>query len=391
MRIAYVCSDPGVPVFGSKGCSVHVRAYLRAFLEAGHEVVLFARRLGGEPTADLKMLQVVDLGKVPAAGTPERELALLRANEDVSERLRSLAPFDVIYERHALWSHAAMAYAAASAIPGILEVNAPLVDEQAEHRSLHNRTLAEQAAEISFTAASRIVAVSDRVAGYLRACGVADEKILVEPNGVDVDRFAPAAEGRDRSPTDPFTIGFVGTLKPWHGLDHLFDAFNRLAKSDETVRLLLVGDGPGRSWIEAELVMAGLSDQATLTGFVPHSDVPGFLTQMDVAVVPYAEAPNYFSPLKLYEYMAAGLPIVASDVGQVSTAVRHGVNGLLYRPGSGEALVEAIERIRSDSALASRLGQAARSHAVERHTWSASVARVLDSVRYTPRSVAEVS
>ncbi len=121
MRVAYVCSDPGVPVFGSKGCSVHVQEVLRAMLELGIEVVLFARRFDSDPPPELDAITVQPLSPLPKQEAGARERAALAANDSLRSALKAAGPFDWVYERYALWSFAAMEHARAAGIPGLLE------------------------------------------------------------------------------------------------------------------------------------------------------------------------------------------------------------------------------------------------------------------------------
>src|SRR5262249_42054172 len=142
MRIAYICADPGVPVFGRKGCSVHLQEILRAFQECGARVELFATRLGGDPPPDLRAVPVHPLPAVPKGELAARERAALALNADLDAALRrgtrasGSGRFDLVYERYSLWGQAGMEYAAGVGVPGLLEVNAPLLEEQAEHRGL---------------------------------------------------------------------------------------------------------------------------------------------------------------------------------------------------------------------------------------------------------------
>lgn len=379
MRIAYVVADPGVPVAGRKGASVHVQSVVRALSRQGADVELFATRVGGDPGAQLAGVPIHPLAPVIGEQPAARERSALAANEGASNALAEHGPFHLVYERYALWSFAAMEHARAAGVPGLLEVNAPLIDEQAAHRALADRAGAERATARAFAAASLLLAVSDEVARQLESHPAARGRVRVLPNGVDPDRFAPAAP-----PPRPFTVGFVGTLKPWHGTETLVDAFALLHERDPSVRLLLVGDGPERPRIEERLGARGVAGSAELTGAVDPSGVPALLAAMDVAVAPYPDLqPFYFSPLKLYEYMAAGRAVVASRVGQIADVIQDGESGLLVAPGDPRALAGALARLHADADLRARLGRAARERTLRHHTWDAVAERILALARET--------
>lgn len=375
MRIAYVCTDPGVPVFGCKGGSIHVQEVLRCLVRRGLDVTLFPRRIGGEPPLGLESVKVRKLAKAPSGQTEERERFLLGANDELRDLLARGRGFDFVYERHALWSFAAMEYAQAGAIPAVLEVNAPLIEEQRSFRTLTLAEEAEAAAERAFSAAPAIVAVSAPLAAWLERRKGAAGKVHVVPNGVDAQRFSP-----DVSPTHKdgriVTVGFVGSLRPWHGVEQLAEAFSVLRAEGLPVRLLVVGDGPVRERVEA--ACEACRRNVVMIGSVEAHRVPGLLTSMDIVVAPYPDLPGfYFSPLKLYEYMAAGRAVVASACGQIRQVLREGETGLLYEPGSVRALAGALRTLVVDPDLRRRLGLAARLAAVREHRWEKVVDRIL--------------
>lgn len=370
MRVAYICADPGVPVFGRKGASVHVQEVIRALQKQGAQVELFAMNLDGTPPADFQTMRIHSLPPVPKAERAVRERKALVANRDLRTALVREGSFDLVYERYSLWSFAGMDYARAAKVPGLLEVNAPLIAEQQQHRGLVDRTSAEQVAEWVFRDATALIAVSEEVKGYLERYPAARGRIYVVPNGVNPDRFPvdlrPSYPGRPGA----FTVGFVGTLKPWHGLQVLVEAFASLHGHDSGARLLIVGDGPERDRLAASLAARGLADAVRFTGGVAPEEIPGWLASMDVAVAPYPELAHfYFSPLKVYEYMAAGLAVVASRVGQLAELIQDGVNGLLCRPGDSLALAAALAQLRVDPELRGRLGHAGRMTVLRHHTW----------------------
>ncbi len=378
MRVAYICTDPGVPVFGSKGCSIHVQEVIRSMLDVGVAVTMFAQRLGGEPSPDLRGVEVLQLPKLIATGGQAREQEVLAANDVLLEMLHQNGPFDLVYERYALWGWGGMAYARAKGIPGLLEVNAPLIQEQARHRELVDREGAEAVAHRVFHEAQDVIAVSEAVAEYVVGYGVPRAHLHVIPNGVNPERFCPDLmpfTGRDHR----FTAGFVGTLKPWHGLAVLIDAFGAFQKRCPGAELLIVGDGPERERLARHVDRLGLENRVHFTGKVPPEDVPAWLARMDVGVVPYPRMDNcYFSPLKVFEYMAAGVPVVASRIGQVAEVIEDGFTGLLVPPGDEVRLAQALYEMWKDEQQSIRIGRAARRYVIAHHTWDQVVCTLLE-------------
>lgn len=382
MRVAYVCGDPGIPVFGAKGASVHVQEVIRVLLAAGHEVDLHCRRTGGEPAGDL--------ARAAGEGRLRVHLAAVRGDADVRQRERMLMaaeeatrralvaahaerPFDLVYERYALFAIAGTSFARETAIPSVLEVNAPLPIEQARHRSLVHADTADAVARAVISDASLVACVSEPVAAWARAQAPA-ARIVVEPNGVDAARFGRAPRPADR----PFTVGFVGTLKPWHGTEHLVDAFALLARSHPGARLVIVGDGPERSALERRARERGVAGRTVFTGAAHPADIPAHLASMDAAVAPYpAHGDPYFSPLKVLEYLASGAVVVASRVGQLPELVADGRTGLLVPASDPEALSAALARLADDAELRRSLAEAARAEVVATRTWHHVVRRVL--------------
>jgi glycosyltransferase involved in cell wall biosynthesis len=384
MRIAYISADQGVPVFGRKGCSIHVQEVVRALTQLGEQVELFTPCSEGEPPPGLEAVPVHSLPWVAKKDVAAREWAALAANDTLLSTLEREGPFDLVYERYSLWSFAGMEQARATGVPGLLEVNAPLIEEQAEHRTLVDRRAAESVARRVFNAAAALIAVSDEVADYLGGYTGTHGRIHVVPNGVNPDRFSLKFRQCD---TETFTVGFVGSLKPWHGLTNLVEAFALLHQRYPEARLLIVGEGPEQQRLVEDLSRRGLSGVTHLTGAIPPSEVPPFLACMDAAVAPYPRLSRfYFSPLKVYEYMAAGLPVVASRLGQLEGLIQDGINGLLCPAGDAVALSAALGLLREEPQLRRRLGEAARASVLRHHTWKAVVSRILRLARTVPIS-----
>ncbi len=390
MKIAYICADPGIPVFGRKrgrvqvkGCTIHVREMIRSFQRLGACVSLFAACAEGDPPADVEGVAVHRMPEIAAADPAERERFALAANDSLRDALERNGPFDLVYERYSLWSYAGMSYARGTHTPGLLEINAPLIDEQIAHRVLVDRPAAEAVLDRVRNEATALLAVSNEVASYLNGLPGPGAPVVVVPNGVDPERFRPGLPAALPSAPGGFTIGFVGALKPWHGLPRLIDAFALLSRLAPEARLLIVGDGPEAERVARALGEHGVRDRAHCTGAVQPGQVPGYLASMDVAVAPYPMAEQfYFSPLKVYEYMAAGLPVIASRIGQLDGLITHGVNGWLCDADDPLALATAFETLRKQPLLRQQLGRAARDTILRGHTWESAALRALAAARF---------
>jgi glycosyltransferase involved in cell wall biosynthesis len=376
-RIAYVSADLGVPVFGRKGCSIHVQEVLRALAQSNAQVDLFTTSGEGEPSSGLEAVHLHVLPRPPKCERVEREQAELAGNANLRRELERAAPFDFVYERYSLWSFVGMEFARDVKVPGLLEVNSPLIEEQAEYRVLIDRTGAEHAAERAFDAATALLAVSDEVAAYLDRFPAARGKVQVVPNAVNPNRFPENVQPSLPAVSGVLTVGFVGTLKAWHGLSVLIEAFALLHARQPSTRLLIVGDGPEYEKLVADITTRGLAATTHFTRSVPADEVAGLLASMDVAVAPYPNLPQfYFSPLKVYEYMAAGLPVVVSRIGQLKKLIEPEVNGLLVPPGDAPALAGALEKLCVDPELRGRLGRAGRATVLTQYTWDKVVQRI---------------
>lgn len=380
MRIAYVCTDPGIPIFGSKGASIHAQAVIRVLRNLGHEVHLVTVRPGDQDDADLP---IHVLSPVPSGGPAFREEAARRSDAEVAPVLDDIRP-DLVYERYSLWGRTATQWAAARGVPSLLEVNAPLVDEQARYRELHDRHAAERVAQSALSSATSVLCVSEGVAAWARQRSARPASIHVLPNGVDTDRIRPPERAVTPAEADRFTVGFVGTLKAWHGIDILVSAMGDLVRQERaadqrpTWRLLVVGDGPMADQIRTQADRLDLTDLVEFTGALPNEQVGRHLHRMDIACAPYPEVQDfYFSPLKIYEYLAAGLPIVASGIGQIPDLLGQGRHGALVPPGDAAALAAQLADLRENEPRRAQWRIESRRVAESRHTWRSVVTQAL--------------
>lgn len=392
MRIAYVVADRGIPVFGAKGASIHVREMVGAFAGLGHQVTLVAAEHGdqaGALAASLVKIETCDepgFAAVLRANAAERRrlreqlaMAASKAAEATLRRLHAKVGFDLVYERYSLFSTAGVRAGRDLDVPCFLEVNAPLVLEQEQFRKLVHLEKACAIETEVFEQADGLLTVSEEMRAYVLSRGARPDRSYVIPNAVDVVRFHPGVAAKlPDGLAGKFIVGFSGGLKPWHGIEVLMDAFRLLAVRSADYHLLVIGDGPLRDWLRGYLRGAKLERAATMVGWVANEELPSLLRAMHVAVAPYPAMEGfYFSPLKLYEYMAVGAPVVASRLGQIAEAIEHGTNGLLVEPGDAVALADGIERLRADPALRASLADKAACKAVHR-TWTHNAERVIE-------------
>jgi glycosyltransferase involved in cell wall biosynthesis len=365
MSLAYLCADRGIPLLGFKGASVHMREMAGALAARGHRVTVLTARLGEGNDAP-KLVRVE-----PLPADSEALAGLL-------ERMRREGAVDAVLERYSLDSGVGREATAWLGIPHVLEVNAPLVFEAARYRGATDVD-AGLAREIeAFRSADAVVAVSGFVLRHVAATTGREDVALV-PNGVDPARFAFAPPAPLGLPNGAGAVGFIGSMKPWHGVHDLVAAFAVLAARRENVHLVLVGTGPEEEAIRSMASSPRLRGRVHLQGAVAHRDVPGILATLSVAVAPYPDLPDfYFSPLKVLEYMAAGVPVVYARVGDLPAIVQGA--GLAYPPGDVDALAASIERVLADAGLRHELGAAGRARALEL-TWDRAAERVEDVIR----------
>ena len=393
MRLAYLCADRGISLAGTKGASIHVRSVATALARRGHEVTVFSAcpeapdakafdfvHVGFDRTLREVRRRIEDVGGA-AVGKEVYALMLDQCAHEALVAAHGLAPFDAVYERFSLWSIAGLRFTTTEKIPFLLEVNAPLVDETLAYRSLELEGVARGIERAVICGADTVVVPSAEMRARLASGVGRDSAVRVIPNAVDEELFRDPpplptdTPGVGSLPAGGFVIAFVGSLKPWHGVDVLIEAFERLCPEVPDAHLLVLGDGPERPAVEA--LAARLPNRVSAPGAVAHERIPSWLARAHVGVAPYPALDDfYFSPLKLFEYQAAGLAVVASGIGQITRHVRHGRDGVLVPPGDPAALARSLEALAADPSRRERLGRRARRRALATSTWSAVAARI---------------
>jgi len=407
MRICFLSADRGISLEKHNGAAAHVRSLVRTFVKLGHEVLFVTPSTGGEdlkvpvfrsPTPHVLEALLTDVGANgmrPKGGRPptlhqddgatnrERKrmahaLGHIWNNVMVEQSLQTIFSTnrpDLLFEVYSPYGAAAGILAKQMHVRHILNVHAPLAWEGMQYRQQALQEAADALERIAFESAQMIVTNSEELRQQLIVAGVATAKIVAVPNGVDTDMFSPNGKKRPETMEGKIVIGFVGSLKAWHGIDLLVSAFRQLAV-DPRLHLLVVGDGPMAKPLKR------LSDEfpgrITLSGTVPLESVPSYIGYMDVAVAPYPPMERfYFSPLKVLEYMASGKAVVASNIGQIAEMIRDGQTGLLVSPGDVSAFVSAVSRLTANEQLRRTIGDQAAVEAGRKHTWTQRASEII--------------
>jgi glycosyltransferase involved in cell wall biosynthesis len=286
---------------------------------------------------------------------------------------------DVLYERYSLYSTTGMHLARRFHLPRILEVNTLLVEEQIQR--IHFPRFASWMEDRIVGSAPAIIVVSTPLRDAFVSRGIDPRRISIMPMAVDVRRFHPNVEPADlraRFGLNGKTIvGYTGTLTAWHGIDLLFDVAERFKALDENVVIVVIGGDPGKVVEMSERVRSRrLGDYLIFAGSVPYTEVPHYISAVDITVIPGSI--EWASPTKLFEYQAMGKPSVAPRLIPVADALTDGREGYLFRPGDVSELTDRILRLHHDSVERLDMGRRARQRVVERHAWEHNTGRIIE-------------
>lgn len=295
---------------------------------------------------------------------------------------------DAIYERYNLFFVAGAWLRRFCKLPLLLEVNSPLFEERQREDGLGLPALAAWSERTAWRAADVVLPVTHVLADHIRRAGVPDERIAVIPNGIDPEKFLirpdAAVAKRQLGLAGRPVLGFTGFVRSWNNLDRVLDILGKLGKEMDAC-LLLVGDGPAASDLRRRAAEFGISDRLRITGIVPRDQVAAHVAAFDIALQPGVTP--YASPLKMLEYMAAGLAIVAPDQANIRELLRQRESALLVAPDNPKELEAAILELLRDEKLRASLGAAARATIDRRGlTWLANAEKLVGLVGHLWRA-----
>ena len=301
--------------------------------------------------------------------------------------LQCLPGHDLVYERNGLYNAGVAMACKQLDLPYVLFVEA---DEILEHDYMGKpitgllRRRAKNIFRNNLHAADSVICVSGQLKNHLVSnWDVPVEKVVVFANAVDIERFRPYPETRAETRAalkvgeNPLII-FVGSFYEWHDVSTLLDAFAQVSESHPEARLVLVGDGEQRQNMEQHVDDLGIRHVVQFTGLVARERIPRLMSTADIAAAPYPKLDHelWLSPLKLYEYMASGTVVVASEGGQIKEVIKDGRNGLLVAPGDVAAMSAALSGLIGNPELRAQLGQQARADVEQKNSWDDYILRL---------------
>jgi glycosyltransferase involved in cell wall biosynthesis len=404
MKIAHVYQESGLRFSEPQAAQLHIYHTIHGLRQAGHHVSLLAlQERQVLCTDDLEIFKsdhrrASHYGQLGLSGTPlfmgfesgvrrlQSEirfpyLALFDSYRTAEAGYKNLKGFNLIHERFNLLALGGAWASKRLGIPFVLEVNADLL-EQRKFKGIPERGLrrlfAEWATQMCFNAAAKIICISGSLKNHLsKRWNLEHDKLTVLPCAADVNAFGPGYNGepvrRDLGLTNEPVVLWLGGFYPWHDLDLLLDSFSQILQKQPGTKLVLVGDGQTRQSIAQKIQKNGFGQSVIMTGSIPHSRVPEMLSIADVAVVPSAPVSASHggtgTPLKLFEYMAAGKAIVATALNEAVEVIQDGHNGLLVEAGDVNKFAESTLKLINDPKERNRLGQNARAQAVKQYSW----------------------
>jgi starch synthase len=363
VKILYVATDQRVP--GTTGGSVHVVEVARGLAARGHDVHVVVARGSAESAEE-------EQGGVTwhrVRWWPPVRFCRFRAETHVAAIAARVCP-DAIMERYYNFGGEGLAVGVRRGVPVLLEVNSPLLDHPGSLKAFIDRALLlEPMRRHRESLCRRAAALVSPLPGIVP--DFAREKTLQVCWGANVDRFHPAQRSAELRHTwgaapDTVVVLFSGSFRPWHGVHVLERAASALAARADILFLLVGGNDPGE----------GRGYRGRRLGAVPYDRMPEIVASADIGVAPYdtrrlaqLQLGFYWSPLKIFEYMASGLPTVTIPRPPLTEIVRAGEEGIHFLEGDADDLARAIQRLADNAALRRRLGTNARARVIERYSW----------------------
>ena len=369
---------------GAEG--IHIEEMVAAFRKLGHEVEVVS--LIGEQT-NISNSKKSFLKKITqyCPGFLYELIELSYGIVGCRLLLKQINIFhpDFIYERYNLFNFAGLLSSKLKKVPLVLEVNAPLAYERNQYLKLAWKRLAHFCEKTICKHIDLLVVVSTPLKDYFVKQGIPENRILVTPNSADPDKFAPHAETGKKIrkkygiPEEAIVIGFVGKLRPWHGVELLVRSMETIVKENGNCHLLIVGYGPSEEELKKQCKYFELNNYVTFTGKIPHHKIPEYLNAFDIAVSP--KATFYASPMKILEYMAAQKAVIAPEMPNILDIIEDQKTGLCFQPNNNNDLTEKLLLFIKNDTLQKKIAQNARNKILAENGWQNNVNLILTRLK----------
>ncbi len=266
---------------------------------------------------------------------------------------------DCIYERYNLYLPSGIWAKKYYKLPLVLEINSPLYEERKKNNGISIDSLAQWTESYVWKNADHLLPVTQVLADIITEKGISHDKMTVIHNGINAKHFPwPPIVSKEiiqqYKLENKLILGFVGFVREWHRLDKVLDAI--ATHPNQNWHLFLVGDGPGREFLEKHAKHLGISDEMTITGIISREKMPQYQSVFDLALQP--DVTRYASPLKLFEYMALGKAILAPDMGNIKEILTADKDALLFN--SEDDFKEKLVQLCESEELRKQLGDQAK-------------------------------
>ncbi|HHS14108.1 MAG TPA: glycosyltransferase WbuB [bacterium] len=364
----------------SVGASVHVEELAEALRSHGHTVRVYYmnKAESGGASRIVQGFKAFYRELFSQAGTLISNLFLYWREKAI---LRAFKP-DAVLIRYNYLNISSTLAAFCAGLPVVLEVNAPMVYEKKRFTRGNLPLIPGWVERLNLRLADRVFVVSNMLKNFYAGRSVPECKIAVICNGVDINRFDPGSDGNalrsNLGLQNKVVLGFAGSFHYWHGVQSLIDFIICVLNRFSHTAFLLVGQGPMKIDMENRLKKYIEEGRVVMTGYVDHQDIPGILAVMDIALALYPDLPKfYYSPLKLFEYMAAGKAVIATRIGQIQEIVTHEMDGLLVNPDDRDGMIQAAGRLILHPEKRFQLGCRARLLVERNYTWKTAAVAVI--------------
>jgi len=376
--------------FGLKtgGSVSHTAGVVKGFVKNGIEVLFFSTEKFDFENTNVRQFSILPkkfISNIPETGEMLFNFEFLSNN---FEFIKGEKP-DLIYQRYSLNNFCGVILSKKLKCPFVLEYNGSMKwIAKNWGKPLFFENIAEKIEMLNLKFADLIVVVSEVLKQELINRGIDEKKILVNPNGFDTEICNPAIDGsriKKRYNLEGKTVvGFIGTFGPWHGAEILAKAVKRVVEKNSSIKFMFVGDGVKMEEVKRIVKKDDVEDFVIFAGLVPQKSLPEYLACCDILVSPHVPNPDgskfFGSPTKLFEYMAMGKAIVASNLEQIGEVLEHKKTAWLVKPGNIKELTEGIIILARDKELRNMLGRNAGEVAMEKYAWDKHVLRTIEKL-----------